>query len=310
MHGKSGFLRAWLLLLGIFSASSAMAVNSYPAKWRFLDMYGVNRTGYASCQEAGNAAMAIADRYYAPRVNVITNDDCPPPSNEVYWHFRQTDDFPNSPDDQIYMHTYCENGTPYVLARYSPALGHYCNEGTPLSKSVGYCPTCVGNPVHPITGNKFQVELDYQGSGVFPLKFERFYNSINQAINRRAQLGPNWSHTYNRRLSFGGPDPSTIALVSVDRPDGKVLSFALSGSTYVADPDVVERLEKLNGTWKYTNHQDEVEIYDSTGRLISISNRQGVTQWLSYSTSGPIAGCKASPTTSAGSSCSNTTPAG
>ena len=103
MHARFGFVRAWLLVLGVLSASSAMAVNSYPAKWRFLDVYGVNRTGYASCNEAGNAAMAIADRYYAPRVNVITNDECPPPSNEVYWSFRQTDDFPTSSDDIIYM---------------------------------------------------------------------------------------------------------------------------------------------------------------------------------------------------------------
>jgi RHS repeat-associated protein len=38
------------------------------------------------------------------------------------------------------------------------------------------CPAC-GNPISPGTGNKFQRETDYAGTGEFPLVFERYYNS-------------------------------------------------------------------------------------------------------------------------------------
>lgn len=46
----------------------------------------------------------------------------------------------------------------------------------PAKNMGGECPVC-GNPISPGTGNKFQKETDYVGTGEFPLVFDRYYNS-------------------------------------------------------------------------------------------------------------------------------------
>jgi len=56
--------------------------------------------------------------------------------------------------------------------------GDYCvqNKIDPLKSLGPQCPKC-GNPITPSTGNKFQLETDYVGTGEYPLRFERYYNS-------------------------------------------------------------------------------------------------------------------------------------
>ncbi|MEQ1581470.1 MAG: RHS repeat-associated core domain-containing protein [Steroidobacteraceae bacterium] len=57
--------------------------------------------------------------------------------------------------------------------------GSYCyRSGVDVAKAVGsQCPAC-GNPIAPGSGNKFQKEVDYVGGGDYPLRFERYYNSL------------------------------------------------------------------------------------------------------------------------------------
>ncbi|MFZ3017857.1 MAG: hypothetical protein WA056_05315 [Gallionella sp.] len=68
---------------------------------------------------------------------------------------------------------------------------------------------------------------------------------------------------------------------------------------YVSDADVVGALFEIgvsasgNATgWTYRNDQDEVETYDAVGRLLSITNKAGLVQTLTYSdnTAGPNGG--------------------
>ncbi len=58
------------------------------------------------------------------------------------------------------------------------ASGGYCVlTAIDPAKNLGpQCPKC-GNPITPGTGNKFQRETDYVGTGSFPLRFERYYNN-------------------------------------------------------------------------------------------------------------------------------------
>src|SRR5262249_2031617 len=79
---------------------------------------------------------------------------------------------------------------------------------------------------------------------------------------------------------------------TVFRPDGKLLAYALSGSSWITGADTPDRLEELApGGWKFTTSDgDLVETYDSAGKLISITNRAGLVQRLDYYTSGPAAG--------------------
>jgi len=109
-------------------------------------------------------------------------------------------------------------------ARTGPDPGK--NRGEPL-----ICPfLTAGNPIHVGTGNKFQREVDYLGAGVFPLRFERFYNSDAGVESRR--IGAQWRHSYDRTLRDHG------ANVTLHRADGKALYFWDVGGAWVGDPDV------------------------------------------------------------------------
>jgi YD repeat-containing protein len=83
-------------------------------------------------------------------------------------------------------------------------------------------------------------------------------------------------------------DPGTGngALVAVEayRDDGHILNFTVSGSTFTAEPGVDDRLVATSsGGYQLTDDEDDVETYDGTGKLLSVSDRAGDTQTLSYS---------------------------
>lgn len=164
-------------------------------------------------------------------------------------------------------------------------------------KSAGACPSAgqgagddpnkpdpcpLGNPVNPFTGNKYQIETDYVGAGTYPPRFERYYNS-NTGIGS-GRIGAKWRHTYDRSVSVSG------ASATVFRPDGKRLVFTQSGMDWVAPADVMDRLTQTETGWTYTAApNDEVEIYDVSGRLVSIANRAGVAHTLGYDGGGRLA---------------------
>ncbi|TCV82701.1 DUF6531 domain-containing protein [Sulfurirhabdus autotrophica] len=158
-----------------------------------------------------------------------------------------------------------------------------------VNKNLGQPKVCVGNPIHVNTGNKFQSEEDYQSLGYYPLKLTRYYNSITDdgsiTHDYGRSFGSNWRHGFDRRVVL-----STIgSTAEVFRPDGKRYYFSYNSSTgnWLPDSDVNETLVQyvyanLPG-WKYTNSIGETEIYNSSGVLVSITNRTGFTQILTYS---------------------------
>jgi RHS repeat-associated protein len=185
----------------------------------------------------------------------------------------------------------------------SPRIGPYCaipwwkmDEGK--AAGCGDCKTGQirkGNPIDVGSGNKYQRETDYVGTRHHPLRVERHYNSI--LIKNYAPtafvfepFGPGWSAQYFQRVAQTISGNQATALVY--RPDGQILTFNLSGSTFVAPPDVVERLvAQRNGAgevtgWTLRTRQDDVESYDANGKLLSIQYRDGATHVLEYDTAG------------------------
>jgi YD repeat-containing protein len=142
-----------------------------------------------------------------------------------------------------------------------------------------------GNPINYGTGNKFQIEVDYEGTGSFPLRFQRSYNS---RVPVTTFLGNNWRHNYDSRLTpvFG----VSSAKVRMKRADGKAYTFSRQGNgVWTADADINDKLEAVatdaSGTvttWQYTTARDTVETYDQVGKLISIRNRAGLVHTLTY----------------------------
>lgn len=165
---------------------------------------------------------------------------------------------------------------------------------------------CVSNPVNPATGNKLQRETDYLGLGPMPLAFVRYYNSLlwtgtsapnpstAAGVGFWSTLGPNWRSSYDRYVSFD--TAAEYATADVYRSDGRVIAFAQqSNGQFVPELDVADRLVQLtNGSgvitgWQFTNAaNDEVETYNASGQLTTLTSRSGLTQTLSYNSAGQL----------------------
>jgi len=151
-------------------------------------------------------------------------------------------------------------------------------------KALGRCPSpfsMAGNPINVANGNKYQEEVDYIASGSSPLEFRRSYNSGAFYIGN---IGKGWRHSYDRSVaSFG-----TFAVVY--RPDGRALTFRDTGTVnWSGDPDVNDRLQRrldAGGTpigWRVTTESDAVEVYNASGQLQSITERNGRAVTFTYS---------------------------
>ncbi|HQU17313.1 MAG TPA: RHS repeat-associated core domain-containing protein, partial [Gammaproteobacteria bacterium] len=137
------------------------------------------------------------------------------------------------------------------------------------------------------------VQRDYAGGGPFPLRFTRTYNSL-QPVSGIAptELGADWRGFYDRSVTLLSGQSSPTARVV--RPDGKSFLFTLTNGAWTPSPDVTARLESVEDAsgnpigWKYTTSRNTVETYDATGRLLSLANRNGLTQTLTYDAAGDL----------------------
>ncbi|MGZ4958435.1 MAG: RHS repeat-associated core domain-containing protein [Methylomonas sp.] len=140
---------------------------------------------------------------------------------------------------------------------------------------------CGGNPINFGTGNKYQLETDYQGAGDFPLVFERTYNSETSTFSER--VGPNWRHSYERSIVSTGNSNLVVAY----RPDGRAYYFSFVGTHWLPVADVNLQLSGSSSTdWQLTTEDNGIETYDANGRLQSIKSRGGATHTLTYDASG------------------------
>lgn len=102
------------------------------------------------------------------------------------------------------------------------------NSGGPYFNSDNN--TCNGtNPINGSSGNKFQVETDYIGSGMSPLEFHRYYNSnmASRVIVASVSLGFGWLNSYNRTILLSSNSSTAFAY----RPDGKIYFFTFDANS-------------------------------------------------------------------------------
>src|SRR5688500_17282269 len=148
---------------------------------------------------------------------------------------------------------------------------------------------CKANPLNAANGAKIESDMVYRTSGAGGFEFILTYNGIPPTQDwedvRDGPFGRNRSSRYTASVK-----PRRLNTVGVLRPDGRELPFTPpgSGETYLGDADVSDRLERLmDGTnpvgWRYTTSDDEIELYDASGRLLSITTRPGQVTRLSYS---------------------------
>ena len=189
--------------------------------------------------------------------------------------------------------------------------GQFCPGNAPSPKTLGSngCPVCSQNtsessnvtttskdgkpqtrdPIDVASGNVYEQETDYQSAGMNWLDFTRYYNSNAEIANTYAvSLGSHWRNTYDRYL-----DIISSSSVTVERKDGKVLSFTNNGSGWVSDSDVDLALVQTGSTsWTLKDQDDTVETYTQLGSgeglLNSITLRDGYTQVLAYNSNNQL----------------------
>jgi RHS repeat-associated protein len=71
-------------------------------------------------------------------------------------------------------------------------------------------------------------------------------------------------------------------LIHATRDDGHIDTFSVSGGTYTAEAGVASTLIAVAGGYQLTDASDTVETYDSSGKLLTIKDRAGTVQTLTY----------------------------
>lgn len=146
---------------------------------------------------------------------------------------------------------------------------------------VGFgCQDCVAgsDPVNIVTGEMYSEHRDIQLEGPFGLSFDRWYHS-GQAFDSfmTSDLGPGWRHNYDAAI-----DVSNVANGQAKFYDevGNIVYFGgmapgvtmyeqMAGDTLVMNSD---------STFKLTTWHGKVYTFDSSGRLTSITDRNGNVQ--------------------------------
>jgi YD repeat-containing protein len=143
---------------------------------------------------------------------------------------------------------------------------------------------CGGNPINTGTGNKYQLESDYQGAGDFPLNFRRFYNSNSLTYSNALGYGSGWRHSYERSISSISSSGTAITY----RADGSAYTFTLAGTEWLPVADVNLTLTTTTNPvgWQLITEDGSVEAYNVSGQLLSIKSRRGATHTLNYGTNG------------------------
>ena len=222
----------------------------------------------------------------------------------------------NQASDEILAlgYWFCPTGSSLFYNGGPPAIGPYCGtpatqttDDPPSSKAAGCGPcegaggtspggagpsagtTVLGNPVDVSNGNKYQIENDYRGTG--SLSFTRYYNSLNayyrtnSAYPRRdTPIGAAWSADYLQSIKEVSITDSTgtNSTIYAIRPDGRVIAFVKYSGVYVPEADVADQVVTTPTGFVYRTAADAVEVYDSLGRLTSVTPRGGSSVTVAY----------------------------
>lgn len=155
------------------------------------------------------------------------------------------------------------------------------------------CPSCKGDPVEVSSGARIQHEVDWTFGDGRGLRLERTYYSFGYyqtplgGVAQVTSADDVWRTNYGTRL-FPETAPS-LALATVVRPDGSVISFDSYGVPLQKYSGYTEHLTKSpDGTWTLTTPGEGDEKFDSTGRLTSIVSTSGQATMLQYDSDGKL----------------------
>lgn len=161
--------------------------------------------------------------------------------------------------------------------------------GETTQKGFGYynfkTQLCVNDPVNIVTGNYYVTDEDLTISDIGPdLSIKRYYNSID---SRSGILGKSWRLNYESNLTVD----FNSGAVDVTYLDGHVIRFMSKAGTneYITSDGVFDVLNKdINGSYVLTLRSKERYVYNSSGKLISISDKNNNSITFEYDNLGQI----------------------
>ncbi|MCG8064892.1 MAG: DUF2235 domain-containing protein [Candidatus Thiodiazotropha endolucinida] len=153
---------------------------------------------------------------------------------------------------------------------------------SPTAQNGGIASSHTGNPIHVVTGNKYQQEVDLTPlPGTLGLLFKRHYNSHS---DYSGPLGHGWSHSYDLGLK---PDGDGYRL---RQSDGRVIHFQLSDTPdqFVASriSDGWLRINQAQLTWHWRDGRQLQ--FSPQGQLQRIVLATGQTLNLFYDPQGKL----------------------
>ena len=171
-------------------------------------------------------------------------------------------------------------GTPVEACEAPPSsspngLSNGANNATGTSgidfSASGAASSSCANPVNTATGDKWQLERDYEGVGI---ALARYYHSI--PLDSSHGIGAGWSHSYSASLIFY---PVTGDFSGALRPSGQSVSFYSDGTGHYESDDGsgLEVSQAASGLWNLTRNDGTIETYDPNGRLLSVNDHGWLT---------------------------------
>jgi RHS repeat-associated protein len=163
-----------------------------------------------------------------------------------------------------------------VVSVYLIVVGDGMNNGaTP-------CNSRQGGPVNVTNGNMYLQQDDYVLRGVgYGIDLNRTYNSKSQ---QAGLFGRGWSTAYDATLTVDNAN-----LAHLMQADGRIIYFWRSDtngpfSDFIGD--LHQQLTQTGNGFTLTMKDGSAQQFNSAGRLLSLSDRNGSTTSLSYNTNG------------------------
>jgi RHS repeat-associated protein len=153
------------------------------------------------------------------------------------------------------------------------------------------CLQTVGNPVDILTGDKRHADTDY--SSADGLVFARYYDSRRKyrPLGTGAFVATaedHWRSSFSRQIHMFTGVFNLLATVEED--DGNITAFDANGKEFHNQNGAAATLQNLGAAgWKLTRADSSVEVFDSSGRFVSVTTRAGVAQVVARDTNGQIA---------------------
>ena len=197
----------------------------------------------------------------------------------------------NAPTGTIFLQRYRDARCPAGYTSRNAVNGPECYIPAECSDTCAGNPTSVvGNPVSVVTGTKFQREADYRIAADTGIEFSRYYKStgyywpeglVDTDATGEFTATDVWRHTYDRRF-YGVSGNAEVGAV-LQRASGALQVFDTVGAELTNRTSSGAILRDIPNTgWDLTLSNGDVEHYDTSGRLASITTRAGRVTTLSY----------------------------